>query len=139
MKPLQLIFALSLVLTTGLISSCSKDDDPTLSRLELLTQKPWKLKSTITERNGYRTPDSYSIDDTYTYNTDGTYVYDQGTKINSSAPQTVNRTWEFGENETIIKLSEGGDIIDQEILELSELTLKVKFFNTVDIEATFGH
>lgn len=140
MKPFKLILALALVLTITLISSCSKDDDPILSRLELLTQKPWKLKSTTIVGIGTSPPESYSADDIHTFNTDGTYVFDEGpTKDDSSDPQTVNGKWEFAESETIIKLSYGGLTLNQEIIELTNTTLKVKFNFIFDLEETFGH
>ncbi|HNP07335.1 MAG TPA: DUF5004 domain-containing protein [Cyclobacteriaceae bacterium] len=140
MKPFKLILALALVLTITLISSCSKDDDPILSRLELLTQKPWKLKSTTIVGIGTSPPESYSADDIHTFNTDGTYVFDEGpTKEDSSDPQTVNGKWEFAEAETIIKLSYGGLTLNQEIVELTSTTLKVKFNFIFDLEETFGH
>lgn len=140
MKPFKLILALALVLTITLISSCSKDDDPILSRLELLTQKPWKLKSTTIVGIGTSPPESYSADDIHTFNTDGTYVFDEGpTKDDSSDPQTVNGKWEFAESETIIKLSYGGLTLNQEIVELTNTTLKVKFNFIFDLEETFGH
>lgn len=140
MKPFKLILALALVLTITLISSCSKDDDPILSRLELLTQKPWKLKSSTIVGIGTSPPESYSADDIHTFNTDGTYVFDEGpTKEDSSDPQTVNGKWEFAEAETIIKLSYGGLTLNQEIVELTSTTLKVKFNFIFDLEETFGH
>lgn len=140
MKPFKLILALALVLTITIISSCSKDDDPILSRLELLTQKPWKLKSTTIVGIGTSPPESYSADDIHTFNTDGTYVFDEGpTKEDSSDPQTVNGKWEFAEAETIIKLSYGGLTLNQEIVELTSTTLKVKFNFIFDLEETFGH
>ncbi|MBZ0247687.1 MAG: DUF5004 domain-containing protein [Cyclobacteriaceae bacterium] len=140
MKPFKLILALALVLTITIISSCSKDDDPILSRLELLTQKPWKLKSSTIVGIGTSPPESYSADDIHTFNTDGTYVFDEGpTKEDSSDPQTVNGKWEFAEAETIIKLSYGGLTLNQEIVELTSTTLKVKFNFIFDLEETFGH
>lgn len=140
MKSLKITLVLFIVLSIALISSCSKDDDPLLSRLELLTQKPWKLKSTTIVGIGSSPPESYSADDIHTFNTDGTYLFDEGpTKEDSSDPQTVNGTWEFAEDETIIKLSYGGLTLNQEIVELTSTTLKVKFNFIFDLEETFGH
>ncbi|MEQ9415715.1 MAG: hypothetical protein RIF39_17890 [Cyclobacteriaceae bacterium] len=140
MKSFKLILALTLALTITLLSSCSKDDDPILSRLELLTQKPWKLKSTTIVGIGSSPPESTSADDLHTFNADGTYLFDEGpTKEDSSDPQTVNGKWEFAEAETIIKLSYGGLTLNQEIVELSSSTLKVKFNFIFDLEETFGH
>jgi len=140
MKSLKITLVLFIVLSIALISSCSKDDEPLLSRLELLTQKPWKLKSTTIVGIGSSPPESYSADDIHTFNTDGTYLFDEGpTKEDSSDPQTVNGTWEFAEDETIIKLSYGGLTLNQEIVELTSTTLKVKFNFIFDLEETFGH
>ncbi len=140
MKPAKLILIFSVVIGIALLSSCSKDDDPVLSRLELLTQKPWKLKSTNIIGIGSSPPESYSADDIHTFNKDGSYLFDEGpTKEDASDPQTTNGTWEFAENETIIKLTYGGLTLNQEIIELSSSTLKVKFNFIFDLEETFGH
>ncbi len=139
MKYINRICTASLIMALVFFSSC-KDDEPTLSKLELLTQKPWKLKSIAIVGFPAATPESTQADDTYTFNKDGSYIFDEGgSKEDPSDPQTVNGTWAFAENETLIKLSLGGLTLNQEILELNSNTLKVKFTLLFEIEETFGH
>lgn len=140
MKPLKLTFTLLLLAGFAFLSSCSKDDESNLSRLELLTQKPWKLTATALLGFDAGPPESTSADDIYTFKADGSYEFDEGpTKEDASDPQTLTGTWEFRENESIIRVSYGGITLDQEILELSTTTLKVKFNFIFDIENTYGH
>jgi len=133
------LFTLCLIIILAFLSSC-KDDEPTLTRLELLTQKPWKLKTVAIFGFQASPPESTQSDDTYTFNKDGSYLFDEGgSKEDPSDPQSVNGTWEFAENESVIKLNTGGLILNQEILELNSSTLKVKFTFLIEIEETFGH
>jgi hypothetical protein len=139
MKILKISLSISLLACLVLISSC-KEDEPILSRLELLTQKPWKLKSVSIVGFPVSAPESTAADDTYTFSADGSYTFDEGgTKEEPTDPQTVTGTWEFAENETIIKLNAGGLTLNQKILELSSTTLKVKFSFIVELEETFEH
>lgn len=139
MKILKILFSIAITSSLFLFSSCG-DDEPILSRLELLTQKPWKLKSVAIVGFPISPPESTAADDTYTFSVDGGYTFDEGSsKEDPSDPQTLTGTWEFAENETIIKLNAGGLILSQEIIELSSTTLKVKFSFIVELEETFGH
>lgn len=139
MKILKISLSILLLACLVLISSC-KEDEPILSRLELLTQKPWKLKSVAIAGFPISAPESTAADDTYTFSTDGSYTFDEGsTKEEPTDPQTVTGTWEFAENETVIKLNAGGLTLNQEILELNSTTLKVKFSFIVELEQTFEH
>lgn len=138
MKLLKSFLILSLA--SCFISSCSKDDDPQLSKLEYLTQKPWKLKSVNIVGIGASAPESYQLDDIYTFKTDGSYLFEEGaSKGDPSDPQTITGTWEFAQNETVINLSYGGFTFNQQILELNGNTLKVKFTFILELEETFGH
>lgn len=129
-----------MIVGLALISSCSKDDESTLSKLELLTQEPWKLKSVTVVGLGSSPPESFHADDIYTFSADGVYTFDEGpTKEDPSDPQTATGSWEFAENETIIKLTTGPITLNQQIVELNTNTLKVKFNLIFDLEQTFGH
>ncbi len=139
MKTLKLFLSVFLLTVVMLSSSC-KDDEPILSRLELLTQKPWKLQSVAIVGFPVSPPESTASDDIYTFSKDGSYTFDEGgTKEDPSDPQTVTGTWEFAEEETLIKLNTGGLLLNQEILELTSTKLKVKFSFIVELEETFGH
>lgn len=140
MKLTKLFLSCIMLLALVFISSCSKDNEPTLSRLQLLTQKPWKLKSTSIAGIGSSPPASFSADDTHTFNADGGYLFDEGpTKEDASYPQTISGSWEFAENEKFIKLAYSGLTFNQEIIELNSNTLKVKFTFIFEIEETFSH
>lgn len=140
MKKVKLLLSVALVTSLAFISSCSKDDEANLSKKELLTQKPWKLQSTTIVGLPSSPPDSFQADDTFTFATDGTYTFDEGaTKEDPSDPQTQTGTWEFAENETVIKLTYGGITINQEIVELTTSTLKVKFNFLLDFENVYSH
>ncbi len=140
MKQIKLVIISSMIVGLALISSCSKDDESTLSKLELLTQEPWKLKSVTVVGLGSSPPESFHADDIYTFSADGVYTFDEGpTKEDPSDPQTATGSWEFAENETIIKLTTGPITLNQQIVELNTNTLKVKFNLIFDLEQTFGH
>lgn len=139
MKAIHTIITAFFLFTFLLISSC-KEDEPLLSRLELLTQKPWKLKTVAVIGLPATPVESTQADDTYTFSADGGYIFDEGgSKGDASDPQTITGSWEFAENETVIKLNYGGITFNQEIIELNSKTLKVSFNFIFDIEQTFGH
>ena len=131
---------MSMIFGLALISSCSKDDEVTLSKLELLTQKTWKLKTVAIVGLGSSAPEVYQADNIYTFAVDGGYTVDEGAvKEDPSDPQTLTGSWEFAEDETIIKLNLGGLILSQQIVELTSNTLKVKYNFIFDIEETYEH
>ena len=139
MKHINYLFLSAILLGFTLLSSCSKDDEPNLSRTELLTQKSWKLTQTaVLGISG--PPESTAADDIYTFSADGAYTFDEGaSKEDPGDPQTITGTWEFIENESKIRLTYSGLTFDQEIVELSTSKLKVKFTFLVEIENTYGH
>ncbi|MCB0488751.1 MAG: lipocalin family protein [Cyclobacteriaceae bacterium] len=140
MKHINYLFLSATLLGVTLLSSCSKDDEPNLSRTELLTQKPWKLTQTAIVGFGGEPPESTAADDIYTFSADGAYTFDEGaSKEDAGDPQTITGTWEFLEDETKIRISYSGITLTQDIIELSTSTLKVRFNFLFDIENTFGH
>lgn len=136
---LSLSFSLLLIL-----SACKDDDDPKASKTELLTAKSWKMTK-VKAMGVEGEPDACDKDDTYTYNTDKSYKQDEGaTKCDSDDPQTLTGTWSFNSSETIITSTvvESGISIsyDQEIIELSSSTLKVKYtIFGIEAEVTYSH
>lgn len=108
-----------LVLTASAVlifSGCSKDDDnssstPTQTNLQLLTAHGWRMTNFYV--NGIDVTSTYytacELDNILTFNTDYTYVEDEGaTKCNASDPQIVDSgTWGFGNNQTILIYAPG--------------------------------
>lgn len=130
-KPIFLLLGLALV-----IGACDSDSD-NASNTDNLTDGKWKLSALVTKFTFMgvdQTVDAYAQlpacdkDDTLEFETDGTYIGDEGaTKCNSGDPQQDSGTWEFTENETRIKVSGADYDFDAEILELSGSTMRVKF------------
>lgn len=141
MKNLLRLMSLGLLVSLVILSSCKKDDEPNLSRTELLTQKPWKLTGiAIVGLGGATPPEDYQADDTYTFKTDGTFTINEGAiKEDPADPQERSGTWAFKENETILSISESIITIDKKIKELSTSTLKVQYNFLLDLEETYGH
>jgi hypothetical protein len=140
MKKLIIAATALLMATAG----CSKDKssetgdtkkDGTPSKLELLTGKTWKpTEATIDpaiDMNGDGTENTELVasgeipacqmDDTEKYDTDGTYITDEGpTKCNESADQTKTNKWEFSADSTEIVTNPGEGETRVKILELTD-------------------
>jgi hypothetical protein len=137
-----IIAATALLIATA---GCSNDksskkgdataSDGTPSKLELFTGKKWKpTEATIEpaiDMNGDGTESTELVasgeippcqmDDTETYDTDGTYVTDEGpSKCNESAEQTRTNKWEFSADSTEIITNPGDHETRVKILELTE-------------------
>lgn len=149
-KYLFFLFAVIPALILGL-SSCSKDDDgnsnPKTKR-ELLTQSPWKYKSATVGGVPFSSFMTCQTDNTYSFNTSGSGVADEGaTKCNAADPQSNPFTWSFQNAETEIVLSSplftnGGTTIT--LVSVSETELVVSFpYSTpgpvVIVQVTFMH
>ena len=90
--------------------SCKKSGSK--SKTELLAQTPWKYDNAALDADRNGTPDgplppgflqTCDMDNTITFNTNGTGVVDEGaTKCNASSPQTAPFTWGLKNNEEII-------------------------------------
>lgn len=135
---------LSILALITLFSSCKKEDSK--SKTELLTAGAWKIKANYgivgsTKTDLMLTMEACEKDNTFTFKTDNTVVYDEGaTKCDDDDAQTDNGTWSFTENETKL-------VIDGEsatILSLTGSELKVSTSYTEDgvtytSEITLGH
>jgi hypothetical protein len=142
MKPLRLLVIISTVLA---FSACKKDNDPTLSKTDLLTSQAWKLTN-IRLLDIESAPRDCAKDDAYTFQVDKTMVHDEGaTKCNSTDTQTINGTWRFNSDETVLTLIAGTDInatfpLEQQLLELTTSSLKVKYsIIGIEIEEHYAH
>ena len=118
-----------LALAAGLaFTSCSKDEDTKpQTKTEMLTGKNWKVTAQTTSVNNGNPSDTYALesactkDDFTTFATDGKITFDEGpTKCAANEPQTQSGTWEFTENESKLKLSQGnGTPAEYTITELT--------------------
>lgn len=118
MAALALVFA----------SACKKDDDK--SRTDLLTQPEcWSITKievydATTDRWFPDQIDDCDKDDCYKFNTDGTYVFNEGlVKCNPDDPETYTGDWSLSADETELTYGVGGINLTQSIVELTEGTL----------------
>jgi hypothetical protein len=144
MKKLIIAATVLLITTAG----CSNDNssktgdskiDGTPSKVDLLTGKTWKpTEATIEpaiDMNGDGTANTELVasgeipacqmDDTETYDDDGTYITDEGpTKCNESEEQSKTNKWVFNADSTEIITNPGENETRVKILELTEDRLK---------------
>lgn len=138
MKKLSFIFLAALAL-----GSCKKNDDnspASTSKTDLLTAKSWRVTaekstSTVGSTAGTTTDDyanspACERDNFLKFNTNKTATFDEGaTKCSTSDPQTQSGAWDFnsdGTKLTITDPSGSGLAIQQDILELSATTLRLR-------------
>lgn len=119
------------------LSGCSRSSEPTpRTRTELLTGPKWRLSAstqTITRSGVTTTKDSYAImdpcykDNINKYNTDMTFIQDEGPLICINGyPQTISTTWTFASNETELITSPGTlKVLQYHIAQLSPTTLEL--------------
>jgi hypothetical protein len=127
-----------LVCSFIILISCHKDENTNTAKTktELLTTGTWKyIGATINPAydyygDGTLTTNIFDImkacerDDFETYNTNGTWEYNEGpTKCDPSYPQIFSLPWSLAANET--KLFVGP--VEHTILELTATTLKLRY------------
>lgn len=103
---------LMLLVVATMIISCSKDDDnngggSTVSgNTSKLCNKNWRLTSFLIDNVEYiGFLDSCELDDFTRFNTNNTYVNDEGgLKCDPLAPQTQNGVWSWKANETQLSI-----------------------------------
>lgn len=98
---LIVIIALSAFLFTG----CDKDSAKT--KTELIAQGSWKFdKATSNGSDVTAFINACYKDNVVTFAANGTGSFDEGaTKCNGADPQTMNFTWSFTTNETVLNVS----------------------------------
>ncbi len=108
--------------------SCSKDDDDNdsvaMTRTEMLCSGDWTMTSSNYVMNEVEFDlmalmDTCSWDNFTTYSTDGTLVMDENIDVCELASQTIDGSWEFSEDETVLSVVMG-DTIDFNIVSISE-------------------
>lgn len=145
---------LSCFVSALFIMSCKKDSDDNggpSEKMKLITSAAWKYDIAKIDITGDEVGDQdlppglledCDKDNTLTFNTDSTGVVNNGaTKCDAADPQSVDFTWEFKDNETVISIPENvfGDLSgDAKIktLTASKLTLVKEVQITTPITAT---
>jgi hypothetical protein len=107
--------ALVIICLSIALASCDKEDDPepappAITKTSLLTKSAWKIKESGIDLDKNGTIDGFplvvkscSLDNTYTFNTGGAGVVDEGaSKCDPIDPQTTPFTWVFKSNETVV-------------------------------------
>jgi hypothetical protein len=139
MKTLNaIIFAIACLI---LISSCKKDDEPKISKTELLagkTSKSWK--QTAGKENGsdyFSTWASCNKDDVYVFNANKNFELNEGASKCEPTHNQIADTgvWELKSNDSVLKITTASDIIEIEasILELTATTLRIRYTNQGDV------
>lgn len=129
-----------MALLSLLLGSCKKEETTVpKSKTELLCAHYW-ITTAVTvdppfDDNGTPFTDIFSLfedcqkDDLYKFNTDKTTIIDEGaSKCDPLAPQTINGTWSFDANETVLTIENDPAFLK----ELTESTLKVFINDTID-------
>jgi hypothetical protein len=122
-----------------LLGACKKEEPHAPSKTELLTAKKWRLGAhrTTTATNGVLTlADNYaaipacSLDDSFQFRTDNTFLLDEGT-YSCAVPYAQTRlgSWEFVANETVLAYNQytpGAPYLPFDLVELSATILHVR-------------
>lgn len=109
------IFLAALVCLVALPFAGCKKGNNSKSRTELISQSSWKYDNAGLDANRDGTVDApippgfmqaCDMDNTITFNSNGTGVVDEGSaKCDPASPQTAPFTWSFKDNEQTITLS----------------------------------
>ncbi|MGB8195219.1 MAG: lipocalin family protein [Chitinophagaceae bacterium] len=109
----QILLAACICLLAFPYAGCKKSKSKT--KTDLLAQSTWKYDNAGVDADRNGTVDApvppgflqaCDMDNTITFNTDGTGTVDEGgTKCNASSPQTSQFTWSFKNNEQVITFS----------------------------------
>ncbi len=143
---------LTLMTAMASMNACKKSDTADDTRTQFLTKSAWKVVASRKQKNGGSWTDTYSSlsacqrDNTVTFSTTGSIVFDEGaTKCNSTDSQVIpTGPWRFTANETKIEMSYIGQNLSLEIIQLDAITLKTSKQETSsgDVytdETTFSH
>ncbi len=85
------------------ISSCSKDDEKTESKTEILTTGSWKISTITVNGIDFSNVEPFVCrkDDVLSFSANGTYIQNNGTnKCDPDEEPTYTGTWEITANET---------------------------------------
>jgi hypothetical protein len=122
MKNYLLLLALA---SSVVLTSCGDDEDVAPTKTEMISNKNWTVTAETLAAAGmtqdlYSQMDACEKDNFVKFTSDGKGTFDEGaTKCDPTDPQTENFNWSFGNNESVLTLSDGTNSIDQNISELS--------------------
>jgi hypothetical protein len=128
---LNKIYLSAFVIAATAISSCSKDDEPTMSKTELLTSHGWIASKAEISYDGktYDITSSWfeecSTDNTITFSKTGGYSEDSGTDTCNGDEFEATGTWSWKSNETILSLVIDGDTEDLTLMSIDSKNIKV--------------
>ncbi len=134
----QIILAACVVVVAISFSACKKGGGSAKTKTDLLVQAAWKYDNAALDADRNGTPDapvppgflqSCDLDNTITFNANGTGVVDEGgTKCVSTNPQTAPFTWGLKDNEQIITFTNiafGGLNGDVKLKTINETQLEL--------------
>lgn len=111
------------------MTGCKKDDP--LTPAQLLSGissagKPWVMAAQTLNGNSSVIGDCLA-DDIITFYPDFSLLFDEGaSKCDSNDPQIITGTWILDQNNTHLLITADAEVIDYEILELTESSLILK-------------
>ena len=125
----------SLLLTLGLLSAlwaCKKKEPEPPTRIQLLTDKKWQLRSFVFSFPGAQDIEYFGLirpcqqDDYYQFNLPNTLVTNEGlTKCSPNLPQTQLGTWALSNKDTMLSIGNKDTTITYTILRLTSDSLKI--------------
>jgi len=127
MKKIKLLSTLLLLTSVLLISSCKKDDDPVLTKTQLLTQNTWKYSSGTSTNPLVQALISLLTGTEYVFMTDKTY------SVTQLGQSIANGKWEFSSDESKIILDKGS--VEESTLEI--VTLDGSNLEVKEVDGSF--
>lgn len=123
-------------------NSCTEEDDPKAekTKTELLTAHTWKLTAATISPAYQGSTNIFEIspcyqENTESYNSNGSFVKDEGSNKCNNVSQTRTGTWSFNSSETVIQLDYEESTAPDEsynILELADNTFKYSGILPID-------
>ena len=124
------------ILVPALLAGCKKNKDEN-AKVKLLTERTWHI--TQYQYREFSTDpwdvedvtDPCELDDIFTFLTNGTYNYTEGpTKCDPLDPDQIDSgNWSLQTNETILRITSGGDTVDFTIEQLDANTLMIMYYD----------
>lgn len=127
MKKIKLVSSLFVLVSVLLISSCKKDDDPVLTKTQLLTQNTWKYGSGNSTNPLVQALISLLTGTEYVFKADKTY------SVTQLGQSIASGKWEFSSDETKIILDKGS--IEESTLEI--VTLDGSNLEVKEVDGSF--
>jgi hypothetical protein len=129
---------LGLLVNAALIFTSCEEEESKPGKKELLTGKNWSLTS-WTVNPGVPTEDGavtnvFAIlracdkDDFTRFDKNGSVTFDEGdSKCSVDSDQTMQGTWSFNSDETVVSVTSQGEAISYRILDLTNSSVKIEY------------